>query len=99
MDEPLEASLDLHQFGVSLSEMPSLGAAGTEAAIITRKNSALAARNLTAEQFGYLVDQWNSLNAFQRMDRADYCKQKKHDWRGGPYDGGKVCARCLKMIS
>lgn len=82
----------LKRRGVSLDEMADLGRRGTEALLIARKNSVLAAKKLDVEQYGYLVQAWNEASRSYRERVTAFCHAKGHAWRDGPF--APVCIRC-----
>lgn len=55
-----------------------------------------AARRYDYVQWAYLVETWNDLDPEDRKARHAVCARTgRHDWRGMPMDGVKVCQRCV----
>lgn len=84
--------LHLKRRQVSLEEMSVLGKKGTEALMVARRNSVLAAKKLDVEQYGYLVQMWNEATTRHRERVTAFCHARGHSWREGPFS--QVCIRC-----
>lgn len=59
-----------------------------------------ATRRYTQRQWSYLVETHNDSDPSDREKRRAVCvRSGKHDWRGLPMDGCRVCQRCLSYTT